>query len=29
MAGYLAALFAGLVLFMVLPGYAMMRTFRV
>lgn len=28
MAGYLAALFAGLVLCMVLPGYAMMRTFR-
>jgi len=28
MAGYLAALFAGLVLCMMLPGYAMMRTFR-
>jgi len=28
MAGYLAALFAGLVLCMALPGYAMMRTFR-
>jgi len=29
MASYLAALFAGLVLCMVLPGYAMLRTFRV
>ena len=28
MAGYLVALFAGLMLCMVLPGYAMMRTFR-
>lgn len=28
MAGYLLALFAGLVLCMALPGYAMMRTFR-
>jgi hypothetical protein len=28
MPGYLLALFVGLVLCMVLPGYAMMRTFR-